>query len=215
MYNPMQPLINLATANFEAFSRFSKSSDASRPAKESTGKPGEFNINSLTQAFNSKAFTELTQTCMENYKRFAQECMQGATAAMESGRKSMGQQAEAIKAPLQAMTNAATRSVKAGAEAVERTAVAAVHAATDVTEKATDSVVKATTQTADQLREATANTVHQAESKTDKAIAETGQALEETTKKNEADLRSAANLDGKSDTGHTNRDRPAAPRPAK
>jgi len=189
MYNPMQPLINLATANFEAFTHFGKSSEFPQLSKGNTEKPGTFDLSSIMQAFNPKALTELTQTCMENYKRFAAECVQGATTVFEASRKSMSQQLEAVKAPMQTISNAATRHVRAEVEATERTAAAVVQASTEIAEKVTDNAVKLSKQTEQQDNEMAANTRHQTErkadksDKADKATADTSKEVDEMAKR--------------------------------
>lgn len=197
MQNAMQPLINLTTANIEAFSRFGKSSDISNIAKHSTGKMGEMDLSNFSQIFNSKAFSELMQTCMDNYKRFAEECMQGATATFSQGRKALEQNLDAAKKPAQAIANAVTHNVKVGADAAD----SFVKSGTEVMERATDN---------------TANTLRQAAVKTDKAVAETSKAIDGASKDLAAETPAAgSNLDGHSEAGHHPRERPSQIRTTK
>jgi hypothetical protein len=119
MYNLLQPVVDLAKANIEAFSRFATSRDVTEVAKDGATKHSEHVQDNTAKIAGSDAFATYLRTTADNYIRFSEEYTKQLYGIVSQGQDFVTRQVEEGNKRFAQVADAGTESMKsAGEEAV-------------------------------------------------------------------------------------------------
>lgn len=94
MLNTIQPFVNLANANLQATSHFFQAPELNELSKSNTDRFGKVAEESFMQLTESDALRQLSRDMIQNYSRFANECMQSYFALMTQVPNSLANQVQ-------------------------------------------------------------------------------------------------------------------------
>ena len=119
MYNLLQPVVDLAKANLETFSRFANSREVTELAKDSATKHSEHVQDNMAKIAGSDAFATCLRTTIDNYVRFANEYTKNVYGIVTQGQEFVTRQVEEGNKRLAEVADISGRAVQTGTESVK------------------------------------------------------------------------------------------------
>ena len=119
MYNLLQPVVDLAKANLETFSRFANSREVTDLAKDSATKHSEHVQDNMAKIAGSDAFATYLRTTIDNYVRFANEYTKNVYGVVAQGQEFVTKQVEEGNRRFAEVANISGRAAQAGTESVK------------------------------------------------------------------------------------------------
>jgi hypothetical protein len=119
MYNLFQPVVNLAKANLETFSRFANSREVTELAKDSATKHSEHVQDNMAKIAGSDAFATCLRATIDNYVRFTNEYTKNLYGIVSQGQEFMSRQVEEGNKRLAEVADISGRAVQTGTESVK------------------------------------------------------------------------------------------------
>jgi hypothetical protein len=118
MYNLLQPVVDLAKANIETFSRFATSREVTELAKDSATKHSEHVQDNMAKIAGSDAFATCLRTTIDNYVRFANEYTKNLYGIVSQGQEFVTRQVKEGNKRFAQVADISGRAAQAANESV-------------------------------------------------------------------------------------------------
>ncbi|MGQ0591566.1 MAG: hypothetical protein ACT4QB_02660 [Gammaproteobacteria bacterium] len=119
MYNLLQPVVQLTSANIETLSRFANSREITELARDSASKYLELVQDNMAKIAGSDAFATCLQTTIDNYVRFANEYTQNVYGIVSQGQEFLSRQVEEGNRRFAQSADISGRALQAGTESMK------------------------------------------------------------------------------------------------
>jgi len=119
MINIIQPLVNLTNANLQATSRFIQAPEITELTRANVDKHAKIARESFTKIAQSDALEQWMQQSMQNFSRFASECMQSSFGLMSQAPNLFAHQMQDFSQQVEQGINATVRATGRSAEYID------------------------------------------------------------------------------------------------